>query len=233
MNKLLRVVAGLGLFVAACGFAAEPANPQAADSIVLFNGKDLTGWVAEGVTEYKDDGGRTQPVWSVRDGLIHCAGKGFGFLRYGEREFGDFVFHVEYRMAPRCNSGLGIRTVPFTTKQPKASRPSFAAYEIQLQDDAGKPPTKHTSGSLYRYVAPKVNAVKAAPEWNSVDIECIGPHIRIRINGEEILAVDQRTVAEIKDKPLKGFVCLQNHGGQIEFRNVRIQEKRGTASGQP
>src|SRR4051794_1739003 len=86
------------------------ANPQ--DSLPLFNGRDLDGWVAEGVSTYEKDG-KIYPVWTVKDGNLLCTGKGFGFLRYGRREFADFAFHVEFRMAPRCNSGLGVRTGPF------------------------------------------------------------------------------------------------------------------------
>src|SRR5262245_34838226 len=133
----------------------------------LFNGKDLTGWVVEGVKEYKD-GDQVKPVWQVRDGLLHCDGKGFGFLRYAEREFADFKLRLEYRTAPKCNSGVGIRTVPFDPKRNLATRPSLASYEIQITDDAGKPPTKHSSGSLYRYVAPKSNPFKPAGEWNTL-----------------------------------------------------------------
>jgi hypothetical protein len=190
----------------------------------LFNGNDLDGWVAEGRKEYKDKEGQTRPVWSVEGGLLVCNGNGFGFLRYDRKVFTDFAFHVEYRMAPRCNSGIGIRTASFDPRLSRGTRPSFYCYEIQLQDDAGKPPTKHSSGSLYRYVAPKVNAVKPALEWNTVDIECVGPQIRVAINGEEIINVDQSTNPEIKHKPLEGYVCLQNHGGRIEFRNLRIRD---------
>ena len=123
------------------------------DEVQLFNGKDLDGWVAEGVREFVKDG-RTLPVWSVKDGHLVCTGKGFGFLRYDRRTFADFVFHVEFRMAPGCNSGLGIRTRSFDPARSRATRPSFYGYEIQLFDDAGKPPTVHSSGSLYRYVGP-------------------------------------------------------------------------------
>jgi hypothetical protein len=112
----------------------------------------------------------------------------------------------------------------FDPKKSKDTRPSFYSYEIQILDDAGKPATKHSTGSLYRYVAPKVNSVRPAGEWNAMDIECIGPHLRITLNGEEIIKVDQRTIDEIKNKPLKGYVCLQNHGKKIEFRNLRIRE---------
>jgi len=205
-----------------------PAPAWAGEFEDLFNGKDLTGWVAEGSKEYRDHG-RVVPVWTVRDGLLTCAGKGYGFLRYDRRQFDDFLFHVEYRMAKGCNSGIGIRTVPYDPKRSRATRPSYAGYEIQLLDDAGHKPNAHGSGSLYRYVAPKVNPVRPAPAWNAVDVECLGPRIRIVINGQEVLDVNQGRVAAIKDKPLRGYVCLQNHGGKIEFRNVRIKEQKAAA----
>jgi len=198
-----------------------------ADEIVLFNGKNLDGWTIEGSKDIKGKDDKVTPIWSVQDGLLRCEGKGFGFLRYDKKEFADFVFHVEYRMTPKCNSGIGIRTIPFDPKKNPATRPSYAAYEVQLLDDAGKPPTKNSSGSLYRYVAPNANPVKPAPEWNEIDIECVGPRIRITINGQKIIDVDQSKIDEIKNKPLKGYVCLQNHGGRIEFRNVRIRDLGG------
>ncbi len=200
------------------------ASAQADGTRELFNGKDLTGWVVEGIKEYKDPEGQVKPVWSVQEGLLVCNGRGFGFLRYAPQEFSDFAFHVEYRMARKCNSGIGIRTRAFDPKQSQATRPSYYSYEIQLLDDAGQPPTKHSSGSLYRYVAPKANPVKPVPEWNTIDIECVGPQIRVTLNGQQVVDVDQRTLEEIKNKPLKGFVCLQNHGGKIEFRHIRLQE---------
>jgi hypothetical protein len=132
----------------------------------LFDGKSLDGWVVDGPKV--DKAGK--PVWAVRDGMIVGSGTIFGFLRYDRQKFGDFALRVEYRFAPattakdRGNSGLGIRTCVFDAKKSQATRPSFAAYEIQLLDDAGKPANEHGSGSLYRYAAPKANPVKPAPE---------------------------------------------------------------------
>jgi hypothetical protein len=196
----------------------------------LFNGKDLTGWVIDGPSEYKDAQGAKQPLWTVKDGMIVCAGKGFGFLRYNEKQFADFKLHVEYRMALKGNSGIGIRTGVFDAKKSMATRPSYAAYEVQLLDDAGKKPDKHSSGSLYRYVAPKVNPVKPSPEWNTVEVECVGPRIRITINDQQVLDVDQTTIPDIKDKPLKGYVCLQSHSHQVEFRKVWIKEMNASSA---
>jgi hypothetical protein len=212
--------------------AAEPPARE------LFNGKDLDGWVVEGPREFKD-GEKTAPVWVAKDGLLSCmvTGRSFGFLRFKEQEFADFHLTLEYRFtAPatpkgkRGNSGVGVRTVPFDPKKSTATRPSYACYEIQLQDDADRKADKHTTGSLYRYVAPKEQAAKPAPEWNAVEIKCVGPRIEITLNGKKVIDVDQTTVEPIKDKPLKGYICLQNHGTRVDFRNVKVREIKAPTS---
>lgn len=210
----------------AVAFLAAPT--RADEARALFDGKDLDGWVVE-QRPYKDKDDQKTPNWSVRDGVLTCEGKTFGFLRYAKQEFGDFALHVECRLSPNSNTGIGIRTVPYDPDKDKETRPSYHSYEIQVQDDEGKPATKYNTGSLYRYVAPKANPIKRAPEWNTVDIECIGPRIRVTINGQEVLDVDQSAIEEIKNKPLKGYICLQSHTRKVEFRNVRIREIKAPA----
>lgn len=97
-------------------------------------------------------------------------------------------------------------------------------------DDAGKPPSVHSSGSLYRYVAPRKNPMRPAGEWNTMEIECAGPRIKVVLNGELIIDVDQSTIPALRQKALAGSVCLQNHGGNIEFRSLWIRERSGTAT---
>jgi hypothetical protein len=196
----------------------------AQDAQSLFNGKDLTGWLIEGPGEYKDKDGKVLPMWTVRDGVLSTAGRAFGFLRYKDREFGDFILHVEYRMSPKSNSGIGIRTGPFNPKRSKQTRPSYFSYEVQLLDDAGQPASKHSSGSLYRYVTPTCNPMRPPGEWNMIDVECRGPLIRITMNGKLIMDIDQSTIDELRNKPLKGSICLQSHTLPVDFRNITIRD---------
>src|SRR5438067_2194332 len=109
MPKLLSILAAAGISLLAAGPSEE--------SIELFNGKDLSGWIVEGPREYKDQDGQVQPMWKMQDGILTCAGKAFGFLRYEKQQFADFAMHVEYRMAPKGNSGIGIRTIAFDPKR--------------------------------------------------------------------------------------------------------------------
>ncbi len=210
----------------------------------LFNGRDLDGWAVEGPAADKQG----DPMWSVVDGKIVCLGRGFGFLRYDRQRFGDFAYRVEYRFLPpsddnpRGNSGLGIRTIPFDPSKSRQTRPSYAAFEIQLLDDGGTKPDSHGTGSLYRYLAPTAKPVRPAPEWNTIEVECVGRRIKVTLNGEVILDAD---TAELPtpdghptsspgpaEKPLTGYVCLQSHSGRVEFRKVQIREFSPKAGGQ-
>jgi hypothetical protein len=220
---MTRAVLVLTALAAVPAFAAEEAGRD------IFNGKDLAGWVVEGAADAKekDKDGKPLPNWTVKDGKLCLAGNGYGFLRFDEK-VADFALHVEYRMPnpdPKKagNSGIGIRTPPYDPAKSGATRPSAAAYEVQILDEPGKEPHKSGNASLYKHVAPSRNALKPAPEWNTIDIECVGPRIRISVNGEQVIDVDQTTVPEIKDKPLSGYVSLQCHGTPVEFRSVRLR----------
>jgi hypothetical protein len=207
--------------------AALTAPAGAADDYRdIFDGKSLDGWVIEGrpgVKEYKDKEGKVQQNWKVVDGILITEGHAFGFLRY-YKELSDFSLKAEVRLSAKGNSGFGIRCPVYDPKKDDKTRPSFAAYEVQFQDDAGKKVDEHCTGSLYRYVAPTKNPVKPAGEWNTVQIECVGPRIRVWINGEQVQDVDQSKVDKIKNKPLQGYIALQSHTNRVEFRNVKLRE---------
>jgi 3-keto-disaccharide hydrolase len=225
------VFASIATFLTVVPSAAGPAEFQD-----LFNGQSLDGWVVEGPA--KNKAGRM--MWSVNDGHITCLGQGFGFLRYDRRQFSDFTLRVEYRFIPApgakspANSGIGIRTGRFDPARSRETRPSYAAFEVQLLDDAGSPPSAHGTGSLYRYKSPSANPARPGPEWNTIDVACTGPRITVRLNGQTILEADQSQLADVKtrpsaapapkDKPRRGYVALQSHSGRVEFRKVQIHE---------
>ena len=66
--------------------------------------------------------------------------------------------------------------------------------------------------------------MKPAGEWNTIEVSCVGSRVSVVLNGKKVVDVDQTTISAIKDKPRKGYVCLQNHGGTIAFRDIRVRE---------
>ena len=200
--------------------SAEENRPRSDDCLVdILPDGNMDDWVMDGQTHRDEE--KTVPVWTYQDGVLRCNGKGYGFLRY-KKELRDFTFHVEFLMLDsRCNSGICIRHVPY---KKGGARPSSSGYELQIRSDAGKKTRTKSSASLYRYVAPKVNAIKRPGEWNVIDITCRGPMIHVVLNGQVIHNFDQRSLEATKEKPLCGYISLQNHGKKIHFRNVRLKE---------
>ena len=56
-------------------------------------------------------------------------------------------------------------------------------YEMQGVDQYGLPPHSRGNGGIYGYIAPAVNAVKPAGEWNTLDATIIGYRVTIVLNG--------------------------------------------------
>jgi len=221
------------------GFAGPVAtgSPPGADGEFtdLFNGRDLDGWVVESHAESEShpDG---RPVWSARDGAIECDGRGFGFLRYAREPFADGILRLEFQLQADpsgrgCNSGIGLRTTAFDPRRSQATRPSVSGYEIQLLDEPAADPSPWSCGALYRYVAPREHALRPAGAWNALEVEMIGPRLRVVLNDRLIHDVDQQDVPAIRSKPLSGFISLQNHGGRVRFRKLRIRRASGPIPG--
>jgi Domain of Unknown Function (DUF1080) len=86
----------------------------------------------------------------------------------------------------------------------------------------------------YRYKNPTAKPARPAPEWNTIEIECAGPRITVRLDGQTVLEADQSEPADVmtrpagvpapKDKPRRGYVALQSHSSRVEVRKMRIRE---------
>lgn len=187
--------------------AAEP-KPEAGYAS-LFNGKDLSGWVTMGDAK----------GWKVVDGIIHSdAGNNGQWLR-SEKEYGDFVLKLEWKVSEGGNSGVFIRAK-------KEDAPWVTGYEIQISNP--KQDESHCTGSLYSYVPVKNRPDESAGKWHTFEITCQGSKIRVVSDGVECIDYDQASGEKTKDKPLKGYVGLQDAhaaaGNTIEYRNIRIKE---------
>lgn len=173
----------------------------------LFNGKDMTGWT------YVGNGS----AWSVENGMLTCRGGYHGWV-CTEKMYDNFVLRLEYRISEGGNSGVFVR-IP-----QRFGRSSRLGFETQILDDYGKAPTKSTTGSLYDMVAPTKNMSKPAGEWNSYEIHCDGPMIKIVHNGETVVDVNADEIPKVRNRFRRGHIGIQNHGRFVEFRNIRIKQ---------
>ena len=56
-------------------------------------------------------------------------------------------------------------------------------------------------------------------------VKCVGSHLEVELNGEPIIDI-MLNEGEMKDRPLEGYIGLQDHGepNNLKFRNIRIKE---------
>jgi len=212
----------------ALGVLAQPAKPLTPGPWqLLFDGKTTAGW----------HGWQRKPMpagWKVVDGTLTRDGKAGDIV--SDREFADFELEVEWKIAPKSNSGLFYRVV----ENPADTDMWMAAPEYQIIDDAGYPsplkPTQKTAAN-YDLQPPGVDATQPAGEWNSTRIVANGAHVEHWLNGKQIVAYElwtdawkkQVAASKFKDSPRyaqakSGHIGIQDHGDWIAFRTIRIRE---------
>jgi hypothetical protein len=164
-------------------------------------------------------------VFEIKDGMFHIFGGSTSrYIAYTAETFGDFALHVEFKLKKGTNSGVFFRTDP--------KNPVQGGFEIQVLDDAGKAPDKNSSGSLYDVATPMFNMAFPAGEWNSYDIQCQGSHLVVDVNGWKVIDLDLAKMTEPIGKfdtplaklPQTGNIVLQDHEGEIWYRNVKIKK---------
>lgn len=190
---------------------------------LLFDGKTLDGWAC---TSPGSKG------WVAEDGAIFHNLQGGGYL-YTKDRFGDFELKIDFMVDKGTNSGIFFRWADL-------GDPVQTGIEMQVLDSAGvEKPGKHHCGSIYDVLEPSQNAMRPALEWNTVVLRCSGPYITISMNGKRIINMDldrytephvnldgtrNKFVTAYKDMPREGHIGLQEHGGKVWFKNVKIRE---------
>jgi hypothetical protein len=208
------------LLLLVLGWLVFSQGPLAAQQkwVSLFNGKDLKGW--------KQVNGKA--LYTVENGELvgtSVANTPNSFL-ITEKEYGDFILELEFKIAPGINSGIQFRS----QQRPADGR----VYGYQMEIDhtnrrwSGGVYDEARRGWLYGLdLNPAASAAYRPDVWNTYRIECIGSSIRTWVNGVP-------TVHLLDEVTPRGFIGLQVHslykpedaGKQVRWRNIRIQTEK-------
>ena len=166
----------------------------------LSNGRDLTGWTPRSAEH--------AGCWRVLGGVLTATPPCVDLVT--DATFGDFRLHAELKFPPGSNSGVYLR----------------GRYEVQIQDDAGKALDPLRMGGVYGFIAPSVDATRAAGEWQTLDVELVGRRVTVVLNGTTIVYGQEipgiTGGALDSDEGAPGPIMLQGDHGAIEFRNLTI-----------
>jgi hypothetical protein len=197
---------------------------------LLFDGKTTQGWHL-----FKKDS--CPASWNVMDGWLHCVGQGGGDI-VSERLYEQFELTWDWKIAPGANSGLKYFVLD--------SRSSALGHEYQLIDDERHPDGKspkgnHGTATFYDLLKPAVHPpTKPAGEINHSRILVKGDHVEHWLNGTKVVEYElgsEAILAAVKESKFKttpgfgarqkGHILLQEHGGDVWFRNIKIRDLAG------
>jgi len=219
------------------GAAAKPKprfTKPPKDAIVLFDGKDASGWLRMA--------GRGRPhLWKVEDGAFVCQPRRGSVLT--KQTFGDHKLHIEFRVPhmPEAKKGSQARGNSGVFIQGR--------YEVQVLDshDIGRPIQDNDCGGLYKHITPSTNACLPPEKWQSYDITFRAPKFdnagkmikkgRLTVVQNGITIIDDKEIPDttpggVDDDPKKpgaqyditkpGRLMLQDHGNTVAFRNIWV-----------
>jgi hypothetical protein len=198
---------------------------------LLFDGKTMAGW-----RMYQN---KEADAWDVKNGELYCKGSVLdkSDLRADiitDTKFQNYELSVDWKISPEGNSGIMYHV----------SEEYDAAYlsgpEYQLIDDIGFPEKLEDwqkTGSDYAMYSATSRPTKPVGEYNTTKILVYGNHREHWLNGEKILEfeswtqdwLDRKSKSKWKDvagygKAKKGHICLQDHGGGVWFKNIKIKQ---------
>jgi len=213
----------LTVTVAGSLVAAEPA-PSALETdpsgwIDVMPPADLGGWSRVPVPPGGPLGKQQWHVDESGDVLV-CEGDGGHDMLLCDREFGDAVFHFEFRYTKvegttGYNSGAYVRN----------NKDGAIWHQAQFGDANGGylfGQTPGPDGEKHSFTTAKDVAdgrIKPAGEWNTLEITARGNVLTLWVNGA--------VTCEVNDcgNP-KGLVGVEGEGYRIEFRNLMVKELR-------
>lgn len=192
------------------GNAPDLKSLEYGNPIILFNGKDLSGW--EPMNKNRVNG------FIVKDGVLvnnAIQPENGERIRYGNlrtvEEYEDFNLTLELNIPPHSNSGVYLRGI----------------YEIQVMDSYGRETDSHNLGALYSRITPTESAEKPAGAWQTLDITLCERHITVILNGITIInnqpAYGPTGGAISSDVFAPGPIYLQGDHGEILYRNIVLK----------
>ncbi|KYG72751.1 3-keto-disaccharide hydrolase [Roseivirga echinicomitans] len=175
------------------------------NTIDLFNGENLDGWVNHG-----------EEKWYVEDGLLVCESgpaAQYGYLSTVDF-YDDFELTLDFKQDANGNSGVFIRSTVEGTK--------VSGWQVEVA-----PPGDNTGGIYESYgrgwlIQPDKEKDKALKmgEWNSMKIRVVGSEVTTWLNGTQMVnLVDEKIGAG------KGAIALQIHDGggiKVSWRNIKL-----------
>lgn len=218
------------LYLIVAMFILSNAQISMAQTISLFNGKNLDGWHVD-VPEMDTSASAINP-FIVRDGMLVSLGEPQGHL-ITDAQYENFRLEVEYRFAGKPGN-CGVLVYASTPRSLYQMFPK--SIEVQMMhknagdfwcivEDISVPDMEKRRGPKEKWgiTEGKERRIKNLTEgsehkvgdWNTLVIECLDREIKVWVNGDMVNHGFDCSVN-------KGQIAVQAEGSEVEFRKLAL-----------
>jgi hypothetical protein len=207
-------------------------DEKAAGWQLLFDGRTTAGWRG-----YRSEG--MPASWTVENGSLlsrRQQGKSAGDI-VTLNTYDDFELSLQWKMTAGGNSGVIYRANE-ACDSVWESGPEFQILDNKGHLDGLNPLA--SAGACYAVFAPAKDVTRPLGQWNDARIVARGKHVEHWLNGEKLLEYDvgsETWRAHVKTSKFyltaygkgnwglapKGHIALQDYGGAIEFRSIKLR----------
>ncbi len=214
---------------------------------LLWDGKTTDGWKGVRLDKFPNKG------WHVDNGTLVVektdgAESGNGGDIITNRKYKNFILEVDFNLTEGANSGVKY----FVQGNINKGAGSAIGCEFQILDDVKHPDAKkgllgnRTLGSLYDLIPAngqmfdkdlKVKRFNGIGKWNRARIEVKDNKVSHYLNGVKVIEYERNTQMwdalvnyskyqkwENFGNFKEGHILLQDHGDEVNFRNIKIKE---------
>lgn len=216
---------------------------------LLWDGQSTDGWRGARLDHFPKNG------WSINKGILKVHEASGGESTNGGdivtvQQYEDFVLEVDFRITKGANSGIKY----FVDTELNQGAGSSIGCEFQILDDQFHPDAKNgvngnrTMASLYDLITangldfnpdlPREKYVNGYDQWNRARIVVNGQKVQHYLNGIKVVEYERDTqqwnalvgFSKYSTWPgfgnnKKGHILLQDHGNEVEFKNIKLKEQ--------
>lgn len=203
---------------------------------ILFDGSNTNHWRGYNSESFPSSG------WTIKDSILAFSPEESGGMAVGhnlitKEVYENFHLQLDWKIEKGSNSGIMYGVLEQEGIGMYLSGPEYQILDPDYFSEINDDTRKRITGALYDLVEPNPHPENPAGQWNHTEIIVDGPMITHQLNGKTVVEIERWTTEwfdMVRNSKFaghnefanarKGHIGIQDHGGTVMIKNVRIKE---------